>query len=94
MSKQSQAQIAQCYDPKPDPSTCGFCQHFTSEKLLPAWMERDNAEGKKPWRGAGVHQRKIFTVEEDGVEKNLRCGIGGFAVKKLATCDLFARKPK
>ena len=26
------------------------------------------------------------------VEKNLRCGIGGFAVKKSATCDRHALK--
>jgi hypothetical protein len=27
-----------------------------------------------------------------GEEKNLRCGIGGFAVKKMATCNEWAAK--
>lgn len=25
-------------------------------------------------------------------EKNLRCGIGGFAIKKMGTCDIFVGK--
>lgn len=26
-------------------------------------------------------------------DKNLRCEIGGFAVKKMASCDMFVMKP-
>ncbi|MPQ56380.1 hypothetical protein [Duganella sp. FT27W] len=92
MSKQSDAQAAQQYNPKPDPATCGNCKHFASEKKLPAWMERDNAEGRKPLAWSGDIKRERYTAEEDGVEKNLRCGLGGFAVKKMASCAEFTRK--
>ena len=93
MSKQSEAQAAQGYVAKPEPSTCINCAHFKSERVLPSWMVRDNVAGKKPWPGFGEkNPPDRYTVEVNGVEKNMRCGVGGFAVKKTATCNEFKRK--
>jgi hypothetical protein len=77
MSKQSEAKERQQYTPKLIPGVCGNCAQMTCKKRLPAWMERD----KKSWDG------KPFTVEEHGVVKDMRCGIGGFAVKKTGSCS-------
>lgn len=92
MSKQSDAQTAQKYEQKPLPATCANCQNFTSEKKLPAWMDRDNAEGRKPLPNYMGPSFDSYTIENHGVEKNMRCGLGGFAVKKTAACAEFTRK--
>lgn len=83
MSKQSEAKQAQGYTDKPLVRSCGNCEHFKTERALPAWMARDKAAGRKAWNG------REYSLELDGVAKNLRCGIGGFAVKKLGCCDHF-----
>lgn len=82
MSKQSKAKESQGYRPKPSPRTCANCAAFRSDRLLPYWMAERNRE-------VGT---KHFTLEQHGVEKNMRCGIGGFAVKKTATCNHFTAK--
>lgn len=82
MSKQSEARAAQQYVASPVLPTCGNCANFCSDKKLPAWMERD----KKSYDGTP------YTVEAHGVETNLRCGIGGFAVKKMGSCTQFKAK--
>lgn len=56
---------------------CGTCAHFTSDRALPGWMRGDDR----------------YNIESHGSEKNLRCGIGGFAVKKTASCDRYKEKP-
>ena len=43
-------------------------------------MIRDNVARE----AAGI--APYYTLERHGEEKNFRCGIGGFAVKKTATC--------
>ena len=73
MSKQSEAKAAQGYTTAV--SNCGSCAHMAKDLVLPAWMLKDN--------GSGLPR---YTIEQHGVEKNLRCGIGGFAIKKTATC--------
>lgn len=87
-SPQAAAKAAQDYQDKPVAPTCANCAHLKLKRGLLAWMERYNAKGKKPW--GGEHDR--YTVEIHGVEKDLRCGIGGFAVKKMATCSKFEHK--
>jgi hypothetical protein len=83
MTKQSDAKAAQCYVAKPVPSTCGNCAHLKSEMALSPWRELDNERaisfGKRlPWG------------DSDKFEKNLRCTLGSFATKKMATCNQFA----
>ncbi len=73
MSKQSEAKAAQGYTTAV--SNCGNCAHMAKDLVLPAGMLKDNERGL-------TH----YTIEQHGVEKNLRCGIGGFAIKKTATC--------
>lgn len=75
MSKQSDAKTEQGY--RTGPHNCGNCKHRTSEKRLPAWMERDN-------KSAG---REVYAFERYATDSSHKCGIGGFAIKKIATCS-------
>ena len=70
------------YKAKPVFNTCANCGSFKSEMKLPEWM----AERGKDWDGTQ------FTVENDGVEKNMRCTDDGFSTKKTATCNLWREK--
>jgi hypothetical protein len=71
MSKKHQAAMeAQQYTPKFIAGVCGNCTHMTFDMELPAWMQEQ----------AGVWDDKYK------IEKNHRCGIGGFPVKKLGSC--------
>lgn len=88
MSRQSDAKEAQGYVATPVPSTCVNCTNFASDMVLPEWAQREVAKGAKHWSGSDSG----YSVERDGVEKNRRCTLGGFAVKKMATCDKFAPK--
>ncbi len=81
MSKQSEAKERQQYTPKLIPGVCGNCEHMTCEKRLPDWMADENKA--RPGR---------YTVEQHGLIKDLRCGIGGFAVKKMGSCSEHAFK--
>ena len=78
MSKQEESKAAQGYTTAV--KNCGNCAQLTSELALPAWMIRDNVARE----AAGI--APYYTLERHGEEKNFRCGIGGFAVKKTATC--------
>jgi hypothetical protein len=80
MSNQSDAKAAQGYEPKPVPQTCMNCGHFKLDLALPKWKIERNLQC--PGRYGQEYAR----------EKNLRCGLGGFAVKKTATCNAFVRK--
>ncbi len=80
MSKQYKAAIeAQQYTPKLIAGVCGNCTHMKCDMELPAWMQRQ----------PGVWEDKYK------VAKNLRCGIGGFPVKKSGSCceHAFAVEP-
>lgn len=79
MSKQSDAKSTQWYDPRPTPSTCANCAHFASERVQSEYDKRMNVR---------------FPSLYLGLEKNLRCTIGGFAVKKMVTCAKFSAKVK
>lgn len=71
------------YQEKPTLPTCGNCGGFASEKQLPAWMIQANAERLN---------RMPYTVEAQGVEKNMRCLDHGFATRKTAGCRLFRHR--
>ena len=76
-SKQAEAKEAQGYTTAV--RNCGNCESLTSERVLPKFLVEINESRKE--RGLS-----LYTVEQNGVERNLRCGIGGFAIKKTATC--------
>jgi len=78
MSQQSDAKKAQDYVDKHQPGVCGRCVHMTRESVLPAWMAEQNKVVSDKWN-----------VATYGVEKNRRCTIGGFAVKKMGSCNRF-----
>lgn len=83
-SKQAEAKEAQGYTTAV--KNCGNCAHMTCELALPAWMANTNADAiSRGWIPE-------YTVERHGVEKNTSCGIGGFAIKKTATCTQHAPK--
>lgn len=87
MSSQSVAKKEQGYGEQGP--VCGNCQHYRSEMQLPAWMKRRNEEaaaaGKVPeFRAPGNSTE----------EKNKRCNLGGFAVKKTAWCMRWSSPPK
>jgi hypothetical protein len=78
MSKQSEAKVAQGY--RTEQQNCGNCQHRKCTVALPAWTEKYNQE-----------RPGSYTLERHGLETNQRCGIGGFAIRKTATCVKWAR---
>ena len=80
MSKQSEAKERQQYTAKLIPGTCSNCEHFQFDRALPEWMEQHNKDR------AHVQHFVPYTVDKHGLVKNMRCGIGGFAVKKLGSC--------
>lgn len=81
------------YSDKPVLPTCMNCAQFTSERLVPQWIERDIKERGHVnlfLGGFGGYQR--FEKADDippelRVEKNIRCSRHGFAVKKLGRCN-------
>ena len=77
MSIQSIAKQKQNFRDKPISHTCNNCK-----ELSQCFYYYDNTgeriEGKCP--DTGEHARPTYS-------DNYRCGIGGFAVKRLSTCD-------
>ena len=81
MSKQSDAKLAQNYQPKGP--TCAGCNNLQSEKVLLSWQITQNESLAK------IKKADRWTLAEHGIEKNIRCGIGWFAVRKQGCCDLW-----
>jgi hypothetical protein len=77
-SKAQMAKEAQGYTT--ELKNCGNCVHHTCTLTLPEWM-RGNARYDKD----GEREKHMR-------ESNQRCGIGGFAIKKTATCSQWAKK--
>lgn len=83
MSKQSDAKEAQGYIEKAN--CCATCESLTFDLKMPAWM-------------IGVNDRKALRDESPvyddsyALQKNLRCGLGGFKAKKMGVCNKFAAK--
>lgn len=75
MSKQSEAKASQDYIPKAH--NCGDCANLQSNMLMPQWMIDSNK----------VVPGSYNLASEYLMEKNIRCGIGGFAVKKMGICQ-------
>lgn len=80
MSKQSEAKKTQMYNPKPIHRTCSNCAHFTSEYRPVKWAAEQYGEEEAIRRGIVK-------------ETNMRCAIGGFAVKRGARCDIHKMEP-
>lgn len=88
MSKQSEAKKDQGY--RVHSNTCGNCGQFQSEVVLPAWCVNENVLREE----TGGPPFYILSETHGGIERNLRCSVGGFAVKKTATCDQHVLKEK
>ena len=82
MSKQSEAKDRQGYEQKAIPQTCVNCAHFI-QRFYHYDDNYQRVEGKPP----GTYKYDKTTYSD-----NLRCGIGGFAARKMGTCNEFAMK--
>lgn len=80
-SKQAKAKEVQGYEQKPNPKTCINCRHYEFDMEIPLWQRMAN--DKQPGR---------YDFALNAFPHNLRCALGGFAVKKMATCKEFERK--
>lgn len=78
MSNRSEAKIRQEYTV--DSPKCSNCKHFVSSAKPISWMLAENQK-----RG---FERYDLTQPQNRVETDLRCNVGGFAVKKTAFCKL------
>ncbi len=81
MSKNSKLSMG--YTDKPVLAICSNCKNFASEMVLAPWMVERNNSGE----GVYFENDAKYTVEKHGIEKNLRCTVGGFAVKKMGSCE-------
>lgn len=84
MSKKADAKMSQGYMERAP--MCAECANLKSTMELPKWMAEENQKSA----AAGIEPR--WTLEINGVEKSLRCGIGGFAIKKQGYCSSFWMK--
>lgn len=87
MSKQSDAKEKQNYQEKPVVAKCSNCRHLLQD--LHHFRSGVRIEGENP-------DTRLYQTGYGGptYSDNLRCGIGGFAVKKTATCDRISIKEK
>lgn len=94
MSKQSEAKASQGYIESA--LTCAVCKHLQFDMILPKWMVEYNAETAAiKEKGGNAMYRSDYTLEKNALQKNIRCGIGGFKVKKTAACNqLCVKDPK
>jgi len=86
MSKQQKAKEEQGYR-LPGPS-CGNCVRFKSDMTPIKWMVENNEWAKE----RGVEPRYDLNSPACQKESNLRCTVGGFAVKKTGYCNLWEGK--
>jgi len=92
MSKQSEAKMKQGYKSKSP--TCSDCVHLKFDMALPAWMAEKNIEvQQKIDTGTAKSWDKLYG-DELRRNTNIRCGIGGFAVKKQGCCSMLAERDK
>lgn len=61
---------------EPKGPTCATCNNRVFKLELPAWMAQQPGVWNETYK----------------LEKNQRCGIGGFAIKKQGCCDLWSKK--
>ena len=77
ISKVEQKKQAQGYVAKYDAPICGNCPNMTSEEEFPAWVKKQHPD---------LSDGDLFQKGYLKYETNVRCGIGGFAVKKQGSC--------
>ncbi|MFY7914559.1 MAG: hypothetical protein ACOVPA_07800 [Rubrivivax sp.] len=65
------------YQEKPVRNSCSNCAAFASDMEYPTWC-------KTPEEQADFDRKRYAKIE-----KNMRCTDHGFAVKKLALCNLW-----
>lgn len=93
MSKVSIAKAEQGYCEKPVQPECRSCQHVRFDLEFPQWvLEKNAAFAAKTAAGTARSWETPYGDDYRQV-KNLRCDIGGFAIKFLATCSQHAFKP-
>ena len=83
MSKQSEAKAAQGYTT--EKRNCGNCAHLVFDMSPPKWMLTRRTQGI-------AHYTPEFLYRNEQ-ECGHRCEIGGFAIKKTATCQHWQAKP-
>ena len=77
VSKVEQKKQAQGYVAKYEAPICGNCSNMTFDEEFPAWVKRENPN---------LSDAELFGKGYLKYETNLRCSIGGFAVKKQGSC--------
>lgn len=88
VSKLQQTKDTCGYTHSPVLPVCGTCAHFRSEKKPVAWVAKDIvAKGEVSVYGVGVFKRVEDLPDSLRTEANLRCGLHGFAVKKMGACN-------
>ncbi|MDO9099690.1 MAG: hypothetical protein Q7V53_02950 [Caldisericota bacterium] len=87
VSKLQQTKATCGYTHSPVLPVCGTCAHFRSEMQPVAWMAQDIAtKGEVSVYGVGVFKRVEDLPDNLRKETGLRCGLLGFAVKKMGAC--------
>lgn len=86
MSKQAKAKEEQGY--RLSGPTCGDCRNFASVMVPIKWM----ADANKKCADRGEAPSYDLTLSANQKETNMRCAIGGFAVKKMAYCNRWEAK--
>ena len=81
MSKQSEAKAAQQYLENHILPTCANCKHLMQDFFH--FKGSIRIEGKNTIIGK---------YEAPSYSENVRCGVGGFAVKKTATCSIMEKE--
>lgn len=89
MSKQAKAKEEQGY--RLLGPACGNCRHFTSEMVPIKWMVERNAKLTRQGQALALLDLSLPANQK---ETNMRCAIGGFAVKKTAYCHSWEGKHK
>lgn len=80
----------QCgYTDRPTLPICGRCVNFSSTRELPAWIAQEIGRNGSVWLNNSRFAEVDKVPDAVRVEKNLRCAIHGFAVKKTASCQSF-----
>lgn len=78
MSAQSKAKESQGYVPKAVPSVCSNCRYFQADYV---------DVNEKFHKGDATSLIRPFFEH-----RNMRCGIGGFAIKKMGVCNSWIKK--
>ncbi len=91
MSKQSEAKEKQGYVSKFEPDICGNCANLMFDMEFPEWIKEHNKNIIEGKRNYSFNKDGMYG-DEHKQQKNLRCGIGGFSVKKQGSCEEWKSK--